>query len=202
MQGCGIRRGICGIQPVPESDRRRTECRDRCDQRPVIYEYSGVHACLSSAAVVIGAGVWNGTPHEFLIRAAELTRNRIGLPAYYNDEVIIPSLISRGLTLEDARLQYHRLREPQKAGKTEGWHDAAFFNMRRPVELVFSNGKTKALRSDLRPDVEKMETFEEFFHAYEDPDGLCDPTACQCRQCDRHGACGAVSASVLVIDGG
>ena len=36
--------------------------------------------------------VWNGSPHELLIRAAELTRTGIGLPAYYNDEVIIPSL--------------------------------------------------------------------------------------------------------------
>jgi len=88
--------------------------------------------------------VWNGTPHEFMIKAAELTRTGIGLPAYYNDEVIIPSLVSRGLTLEDAR-EYNIIGcvEPQKAGKTEGWHDAAFFNMCRPLELVFSNGVDK-----------------------------------------------------------
>ncbi|MBO4262978.1 MAG: pyruvate formate lyase family protein, partial [Clostridia bacterium] len=47
--------------------------------------------------------VWNGSPHEFLLRAAELTRTGIGFPAYYNDEVIIPALMSRGLTLKDAR---------------------------------------------------------------------------------------------------
>ena len=113
--------------------------------------------------------VWNGTPHEFLIKAAELTRTGIGLPAYYNDEVIIPSLVSRGLTLEDAR-DYNIIGcvEPQKAGKTEGWHDAAFFNMCRPLELVFSNGKDKGAQVGPETgDVEKMETFEEFFHAYE-----------------------------------
>ena len=113
--------------------------------------------------------VWNGTPHEFLIKAAELTRTGIGLPAYYNDEVIIPSLVSRGLTLEDAR-DYNIIGcvEPQKAGKTEGWHDAAFFNMCRPLELVFSNGKDKGAQVGPKTgDVEKMETFEEFFHAYE-----------------------------------
>ena len=113
--------------------------------------------------------VWNGTPHEFLIKAAELTRTGIGLPAYYNDEVIIPSLVSRGLTLEDAR-DYNIIGcvEPQKAGKTEGWHDAAFFNMCRPLELVFSNGKDKGAQVGSETgDVEKMETFEEFFHAYE-----------------------------------
>ena len=88
--------------------------------------------------------VWNGSPHEFLIYAAELTRTGIGLPAYYNDEVIIPSLESRGLTLQDAR-DYNIIGcvEPQKAGKTNGWHDAAFFNMCRPLELVFSNGVDK-----------------------------------------------------------
>lgn len=88
--------------------------------------------------------VWNGSPHEFLIKAAELTRTGIGLPAYYNDEVIIPSLQNRGLSLEDAR-EYNIIGcvEPQKAGKTEGWHDAAFFNMCRPLELVFANGEDK-----------------------------------------------------------
>ena len=47
--------------------------------------------------------VWNGSPQEFLMKAAELTRTGVGLPAYYNDEVIIPALLSRGLTMEDAR---------------------------------------------------------------------------------------------------
>ncbi len=112
--------------------------------------------------------VWNGTPHDFMIKAAELTRTGIGLPAYYNDEVIIPALINRGLTLADAR-EYNIIGcvEPQKAGKTEGWHDAAFFNMCRPVELVFSNGYDRGkLISIQTGDVEKMSTFEEFYNAY------------------------------------
>lgn len=95
--------------------------------------------------------VWNGTPHEFLIKAAELTRTGVGLPAYYNDEVIIPALINRGLTLKDAR-EYNIIGcvEPQKAGKTEGWHDAAFFNMCRPMELVFTQGKDKGVQVGVR----------------------------------------------------
>ncbi len=112
--------------------------------------------------------VWNGSPHEFLVKAAELTRTGIGLPAYYNDEVIIPSLISRGLTLQDAR-EYNIIGcvEPQKAGKTEGWHDAAFFNMCRPLELVFTNGVDKGVQVGPQTgNVEEMQTFEEFYHAY------------------------------------
>ena len=112
--------------------------------------------------------VWNGSPHEFLVKAAELTRTGIGLPAYYNDEVIIPSLVSRGLTLQDAR-EYNIIGcvEPQKAGKTEGWHDAAFFNMCRPLELVFTNGMDKGVQVGPQTgNVEDMKTFEEFYHAY------------------------------------
>ena len=112
--------------------------------------------------------VWNGSPNEFLIKAAELTRTGIGLPAYYNDEVIIPALQNRGLSLEDAR-EYNIIGcvEPQKAGKTEGWHDAAFFNMCRPLELVFSNGMDKGEMVGIPTgDVTQMKTFDEFFDAY------------------------------------
>lgn len=113
--------------------------------------------------------VWNGTPYDLLIRAAELTRTGIGLPAYYNDEVIIPSLMNRGVSLEDAR-NYCIIGcvEPQRPGKTWGWHDAAFFNMCRPLELVFSQGMDcgEQIGPKTKP-VEEMENFEEFFQAYE-----------------------------------
>ena len=112
--------------------------------------------------------VWNGSPQEFLLKAAELTRTGVGLPAYYNDEVIIPALVSRGLTLEDAR-DYNIIGcvEPQKAGKTDGWHDAAFFNMCRPLELVFSNGAEDGEQvGPATGDVASFTSFEAFYDAY------------------------------------
>lgn len=112
--------------------------------------------------------VWNGTPHDLMIAAARLTRTGIGLPAYYNDEVIIPALMNRGLTLADAR-EYNIIGcvEPQKGGKTEGWHDAAFFNMCRPLELVFSNGADKGEQISIKTgEAEEMRSFEEFYEAY------------------------------------
>ena len=127
---------------------------------------SSMHVFLPQPSLSVR--VWNGTPHDFLIRAAELTRTGIGLPAYYNDEVIIPSLVSRGLTLQDAR-EYNIIGcvEPQKAGKTEGWHDAAFFNMCRPLELVFTNGMDAGVQVGLKTgDVGQMDSFEQFYGAY------------------------------------
>ena len=112
--------------------------------------------------------VWNGTPHELLLKAAQLTRTGIGLPAYYNDEVIIPSLLSRGLSLADART-YNIIGcvEPQKAGKTDGWHDAAFFNMCRPLELVFKNGYEGGKCVGLQTgELGDLTTFEALFEAY------------------------------------
>ncbi|MBR2375853.1 MAG: glycyl radical protein [Clostridia bacterium] len=132
------------------------------------------YMCLEAAMHVplpqpsISIRVWNGSPESLLVKAAALTRLGTGLPAYYNDEIIIPSIMARGLSLEDAR-DYCIIGcvEPQKAGKTDGWHDAAFFNMCRPMELVFSNGWDKGVK--IGPDtgdVAQMQTFEEFYNAY------------------------------------
>ena len=112
--------------------------------------------------------VWNGTPDEFLIKAAKLTRTGIGLPAYYNDEAIIPAMMSRGVSIEDART-YNIIGcvEPQKAGKTDGWHDAAFFNMLRPLEMVFSNGMENGVQVGLATgELPTFRTFDKFYDAY------------------------------------
>ena len=103
-----------------------------------------------------------------MLRAAELTRTGVGLPAYYNDEVIIPSLLNRGLSMEDAR-DYNIIGcvEPQKAGKTDGWHDAAFFNMCRPLEMVFANGYELGQKVGVQSgEIAELNTFEKFLVAY------------------------------------
>ncbi|MBR2904079.1 MAG: glycyl radical protein, partial [Clostridia bacterium] len=132
------------------------------------------YMCLEAAMHVprpqpsISIRIHNGTPDDLMYKAGALTRLGTGLPAYYNDEIIIPSIMARGLTLEDAR-DYCIIGcvEPQKPGKTDGWHDAAFFNMCRPLELVFSNGVDKGVQIGPETgDVTKMSTFEEFYNAY------------------------------------
>ena len=116
----------------------------------------------------ISMRVWNCTPHSLMIKAAALTREGLGVPAFYNDEVIIPSMMSRGYTLEDAR-GYCIIGcvEPQACAKTDGWHDAAFFNMVRPLELVFSSGMDKGEQIGPKTqDVMTMTRFEEFYDAF------------------------------------
>ena len=112
--------------------------------------------------------IWNGTPIEFLLKCIELTRTGVGLPAYYNDEVIIPAMMSRGVTLEDAR-NYNIIGcvEPQTMAKTDGWHDAAFFNMLRPIEFVFNNGYEDGEEASIHTgELRDFKTFDDFFDAY------------------------------------
>ena len=117
----------------------------------------------------ISIRVWNNSPHELLIKAAETSRIGLGMPAYYNDEVIIPALVNRGLTIEDAR-DYGIIGcvEPQKGGKTEGWHDAAFFNMAKVLELVVYNGCLNGDRiTPETGDFASFTSFEQILQAYQ-----------------------------------
>lgn len=132
------------------------------------------YACLEATAHTklpqpsISIRSWNKTPDELLIKAAEVTRLGLGMPAYYNDEVVIPSLVSRGVTLADAR-DYGIIGcvEPQKGGKTEGWHDAAFFNMAKVLEITINNGMAKGKQvGPATGDVASFNNFDEFLNAY------------------------------------
>ena len=116
----------------------------------------------------ISIRVWNGSAKELLIRAAEVTRTGIGFPAYYNVEIIIPSMENRGINIEDAR-NYCIIGcvEPHVPGKEDGWHDAAFFNMCRPLEMVFTNGVDNGEVASIRTgELESITSYEEFKAAY------------------------------------
>ena len=135
---------------------------------PVSYMCMDAAAHVKLPAPSFSVRIHNQTPDEFLLRACELSRLGMGVPAFYNDEAIIPALCNRGLTLADAR-NYCIIGcvEPQCPHKTEGWHDAAFFNMCRPLELVFSNGEDKGVQiGPATGNVEDMTTFEQFYDAY------------------------------------
>lgn len=112
--------------------------------------------------------VWQGTPDEFLLRACEVARLGTGVPAMYNDEVIVPALVNRGVSLRDAR-NYCIIGcvEPQCPHKTEGWHDAAFFNVAKVLEITLNNGKVgdKQL-GPVTGDMTSFKSIDDFFTAF------------------------------------
>lgn len=107
--------------------------------------------------------IHEGTPDPLYHKAAELSRMGLGYPAYYNDRVIVPALLARGLEREDAR-DYGIIGcvEPQVGGKTEGWHDAAFYNMAKIIELSLNDGVDKRTGKQIGPKTGKLETFKSF----------------------------------------
>jgi formate C-acetyltransferase len=135
----------------------------------------------------ISLRVWSQTPDEFLFRAAELSRIGLGMPAYYNDEVVIPALTNRGVTLEDAR-DYGIIGcvEPQKPGKTEGWHDAAFFNMAKVLEFTMNNGVCPMCNKQIGPksgDVTTFTSFDQFMEAFRKQMEFCVYHLCAADNC-------------------
>ena len=51
----------------------------------------------------INLRVDSNTPTDLLLLGCELTRAGLGFPQYSNDEVVIPALVKKGYSLEDAR---------------------------------------------------------------------------------------------------
>lgn len=112
--------------------------------------------------------VWEGTPDEFLYRACELCRLGYGLPAMYNDEVIIPALVNRGIDLYDARnFGLIGCVEPSVPGKEQGWHDAGFFNVAKVLEITMNNGRVDGDQIGPKTgEVSDFKTYEAFIAAF------------------------------------
>jgi pyruvate formate-lyase/glycerol dehydratase family glycyl radical enzyme len=101
---------------------------------------------------------------RFLLRAAEVVRMGFGMPAFVNDKVIIPSLLNRGVSLEDA-MNYATMGclEVSVPGK---WGYRANgkikFNMLKVFELALNGGKDPLTGLCLNVSERKLGTFETF----------------------------------------
>jgi pyruvate-formate lyase len=82
------------------------------------------------------------SPQEFLEAAAFVIGKGSGMPQVFNDEVIIPGQVNRGLPLEEAR-NYAVVGcvELSTPGKALGWSDASMFNLTRVLELTLFGGR-------------------------------------------------------------
>lgn len=85
----------------------------------------------------LGVRISEKSPDLFLMKTAEIIRLGTGIPQIFNDEVIIPSYLNRGVSLDDAR-NYGVVGcvELSLPGKTYGLHDIALFNLLRLLEIT------------------------------------------------------------------
>lgn len=96
-------------------------------------------------------------PRSFLNATVETIRLGTGIPQIFNDEVIVPAFLNRGVSLEDAR-DYAIVGcvELSIPGKTYGLHDIALFNLLKIMELSLHQNKDKEPSfSDIITDVKQ-----------------------------------------------
>lgn len=132
------------------------------------------YLCLNAAAHVrmpgpsIGVRISSQTPEEFLLRVCEVIRLGFGQPAVFNDEVIIPALMNRGIPLEVARIYTPSgCVEPDIAHHTDGWHAPAFFNLAKVMELTMNNGRNNGKQvGPVTGEITAFTCIEDFIKAY------------------------------------
>lgn len=81
----------------------------------------------------------------FMLKTAETIRLGTGIPQIFNDEVVVPAFLNRGVSLEDAR-DYAVVGcvELSIPGKTYGLHDIAMFNLLKVMEIAMHENEGNA----------------------------------------------------------
>ena len=109
-----------------------------------------------------------GVSPEYMQAAAEIVRTGIGMPSFFNDEVIVPMLEGLGYTREEA-YNYAEVGcvEPQAPGTTEGYYPSGFMNLCKILEITLygghnpMTGRPQGLKTPL-----SFDSFGEFYAAF------------------------------------
>ena len=103
------------------------------------------------------------TPYELKVKTVECIRAGYGHPKIFNDTPSIKGMMRKGMTLEEAR-DYCVVGcvELDLPGKEYGWHDAAYVNTPKMMEMVFNGGRSMNTGVQLGPDTGSLETYQNF----------------------------------------
>ena len=110
------------------------------------------------------------SPRELLRRSIDIVRTGVGMPAFFNDDALVPTIMDLGVCLKEAR-DYGIVScvEPQVPGKTEGYDAGGFLNISKVIEITLNNGTDP--RTGLKLGLETGEadsftSFDDFMDAY------------------------------------
>lgn len=111
------------------------------------------------------------SPQDFLLAASSVIGKGSGMPQVFNDEVIIPAQMNRGVTRSDAyNYAIVGCVELSTPGKALGWSDAAMLNMARILELTLFGGKDPQSGVQIglpTPPLDQLESFEALEDAFD-----------------------------------
>lgn len=78
---------------------------------------------------------------ELLDKALSLTQQGLAMPAFFNDKIVIPMLLAKGATIEEARdWSIEGCVEPFVSGKSDGRPVVGYINSIKLVELILNDG--------------------------------------------------------------
>lgn len=124
------------------------------------------------------------TPYELKVKTVECIRAGYGHPKIFNDAAAIRGMMRKGMTLDEAR-DYCVVGcvEIDLPGKEYGWHDAAYVNTPKMMEMVLNGGrcldcgphcprwdKCGKLGDHLGPDTGSLDTYKSFDEVLESVD--------------------------------
>ena len=113
-----------------------------------------------------------GSDERFLHKCAEVIRVGLGMPAMYNDEIAIPSLMNRGVSLEDARRNWGVAGcvEMGLQGQMCHFANSGYFNLVKCLELTLNGGYdelTKKQVGPVTPKGEEITSYEQFVDCFQ-----------------------------------
>ena len=134
------------------------------------------HLCLEATARIrlpqpsLSVRWYFGMPKDFIRKACWVSSLGTGMPAFFNDEILVPLMIQQGYTGEEAR-DYAIVGcvEPTVPGISQQWLTGGFFNMAKILELTIFDGFDPVTGKEFSfksGPVEELETFDEFKNAY------------------------------------
>ena len=119
----------------------------------------------------LAARIHARAPERYIYEVVETIKEGSGFPKLINDEEVIPLLLSKGVTFEEA-YDYAvsgcaEVRMPNRDTYTSG---CAYINFASAVEMTLYNGKTKTTGDEVigleTGDPRSFKTWDEFWNAY------------------------------------
>ncbi|GBU09388.1 choline trimethylamine-lyase [Gammaproteobacteria bacterium] len=107
--------------------------------------------------------VHNKSPHRYLKKIVEVIRAGMGFPAVHFDDAHIKMMLSKGISMEDAR-DYCLMGcvEPQKSGRLYQWTSTAYTQWPICIELVLNHGVPLWYGKKVCPDLGDLNTFNTY----------------------------------------
>jgi formate C-acetyltransferase len=109
----------------------------------------------------LSARLHHNTPREFVARCVDLVARGGGIPFFFNDEALVPALVSKGIPVEEARgyaaIGCIEITLPGKASPHAVSH---WINLAKCLELAINDGRDMLSNVQLGPHTGTLDNFE------------------------------------------